>query len=170
MSRAGSSGTALLCAALAVAAALSTGCASRTPPRTDALVTSQQAAHWSGRLSLRVEDQPTQSFSAGFELTGSASEGSLRLSSPFGNTLAAMRWSAAGARLQASGQTLEYESLQAMVTSASGAELPVATLFDWLAGKDTGHDGWQVDLAQFGQGRITARRQQPATEIRIVLD
>ena len=43
---------------------------------------------WSGRLALQVEDQASQSFSALFELRGSAQNGGLVLISPLGSRLA----------------------------------------------------------------------------------
>lgn len=140
------------------------GCAS--PVRQAGAPTPQ----WTGRLALRVPDQPAQSISTGFELSGSAQAGQLRLLSPIGSTLALLTWSAAGASVQSPGRDENYSSLQALLAQASGADLPIATLFDWLAGKETAQDGWTVDQQQFQEGRITARRLQPAADIRIVLD
>ena len=70
----------LACAALALAA----GCAQPSRPQVQA---SERTA-WSGRLALQVQDQASQSFSAGFELQGSAANGELRLFTPLGSVLA----------------------------------------------------------------------------------
>jgi outer membrane lipoprotein LolB len=48
---------------------------------------------WSGRLALRLDSTPPQSFSAGFDLRGSPQAGELQLNSPLGTTLASVRWS-----------------------------------------------------------------------------
>ena len=127
--------------------------------------------HWVGRLTLKVEDNPRLSFSAGFDLRGSAREGTLELATPLGNTAALLEWSAAGARLQVPGEPpRQAPSLEALVRAATGTEVPIAVLFDWLAGQPTPALGWQVDLSQRGQGRLQARRQQPPAELRLVLE
>lgn len=142
------------------------GCATpRTPPPPPG------QPHWIGRLTLKVEDDPRLSFSAGFDLRGSPREGSLELATPLGNTAALLEWSAAGARLQVAGEPpRQAASLEALVWAATGTEMPVAVLFDWLAGQPTPAPGWQVDLSQRGQGRLQARRQRPPAELRLVLD
>jgi outer membrane lipoprotein LolB len=54
----------------------------------------------------------------------------------------------------------------------TGAALPVAALFDWLAGRAADVAGWQVDLSLREQGRLSARRDtpRPGAELRLVLD
>jgi outer membrane lipoprotein LolB len=125
---------------------------------------------WNGRLAVRVDSEPPQSFSAGFDLRGHPRAGELQLSSPLGNTLATVVWSRAGAVLQQGEQVTRRASLDELTTELGGTALPVAALFDWLQGRPTDSNGWQADLTQHAQGRITARRLQPApsAELRII--
>lgn len=127
---------------------------------------------WRGRLALRVESEPPQSFFAGFELSGHAGQGELRLFSPLGTTLADLRWSPQSATLSNNGETRQFESLDALATQATGTAIPIAALFQWLAGVQTGADGWSADLSQLDDGRLTARRTQPApaAELRLILE
>ncbi|NBY28338.1 MAG: hypothetical protein EBQ71_16015 [Betaproteobacteria bacterium] len=76
--------------ALMCAAVLMVGCATPSKPGT---MNGSEAWPWRGRLSVRVESQPVQSFSAGFELSGNADAGALTLYTPLGTTAAAMAWS-----------------------------------------------------------------------------
>jgi outer membrane lipoprotein LolB len=139
-------------------------------PRTPA--GSAQAALWSGRLSLQVHSEPVQSFSAGFELKGSPEKGELLLSSPLGNTLLAARWTPLEAVLEESGKTRRFSHIDALIEQSTGAALPVAALFDWLHGKPGQQQGWNADLGQLPQGRISAQRSKPLprADLRIVLD
>lgn len=152
-----------------VIAVAATGCAS--PPRTPG-PGAADTGPWSGRLALQVKDNPSQSFSAMFELKGNAQAGELSLSSPLGNTLALLAWAPGAATLHSNGQTQQYESVDALVTRATGSAIPVAALFDWLRGIDTPVAGWRADLSQVGQGRLAALRQQPPPEadLRVVFE
>ena len=135
---------------------------------------------WRGRLALKVDsdvaqfpDQPRgQSFFAGFELTGNAQAGELALYSPLGTTLATLIWSPASGQLSTGAETRQFESLGAMVRQATGTEIPVASLFSWLAGKNVAVPGWQADLSQYAEGRLVARRSTPlpAVELRLVVE
>ncbi|HCY16899.1 MAG TPA: hypothetical protein DHV21_13135 [Curvibacter sp.] len=127
---------------------------------------------WRGRLALRVESEPPQSFFAGFELSGHAGQGELRLFSPLGTTLADLHWSPQSATLSNNGETRQFESLDALATQATGTAIPIAALFQWLAGVQTGADGWSADLSQLDDGRLTARRTQPepSAELRLILE
>lgn len=129
-------------------------------------------AHWSGRLALQVQDAPTQSFSAGFELQGSAQAGELRLFSPLGGVLALLVWAPTGATLTQGGAQRSAASLHALLTELSGSALPVAALFAWLAGDMASADGWSADLSALERGRLTATREHPAPQatLRVVLD
>ncbi len=138
-----------------------------TPPPS----TQPHEAVWSGRLSVRVDSDPPQSFSAGFELRGSPQTGELQLTSPLGNTLAVVQWSPQGAALHQGTHTTQRSSLDQLSTELSGTQLPLAALFGWLQGQaseDT--HGWQADLSRQPEGRITARRSAPlpAAELRLV--
>lgn len=146
-------------------ALLATACA--TPQRT-AL---PGEAAWNGRLSVRVDSDPPQSFTAAFDLRGSPQVGELQLTSPLGNTLATVLWSAQGAELRTGDQITSRLSLDELTSELSGTSLPVAALFGWLQGQPSADaQGWQADLARQPEGRITARRTSPlpAAELRIV--
>jgi outer membrane lipoprotein LolB len=158
-------------AALAVllAALLLSACA--TPPRTTA-PTDATLGPWSGRLAVQVADKPDGSFSASFELRGNARDGELSLFSPLGGTLGVVRWEPGKAVLQTGSRTSEYGSLQELMTQVAGAPIPIAALFDWLRGIDTPVPGWQVNLSQLADGRLSAKRYTPPPEadLRVVLE
>jgi len=147
---------ALLC--LGLITALLSGCAS--PPPRAASETRQDV--WSGRLALQVEEAQSQSFSAGFELQGSAQMGELRLFSPLGGTVGVLTWKPGAATLQSGDQVRQFDSLEALAQQATGTALPIGALFDWLRGIETRVPGWEVDLSQVSQGRLRARRVDPA--------
>jgi outer membrane lipoprotein LolB len=127
---------------------------------------------WSGRLALQVEDQPSQSFAAGFELRGRADAGELTLYNPLGGTLAALTWAPGSATMRSGGQVRQFDSIDALVAGATGTAIPVASLFDWLSGSNTPVPGWEADLSQLAQGRLRARRvaPAPAADLRVALD
>ncbi|HKB55792.1 MAG TPA: outer membrane lipoprotein LolB [Ramlibacter sp.] len=153
---------------LALLLLLLAGCAS--PPR--ALPPGEPVAAWSGRLALQVEDEPDQSFSAMFDLRGSAQAGELTLSNPIGGTLAVLSWTPGFATLRNNGQTHEFHSVDALVRKATGSDIPVAALFDWLRGVPTAVPGWQPDLSQLARGRISAMRvaPPPPASLRVAID
>ena len=154
--------------ALTVCAVLLAGCAHLNSGRQNA----DPSAFWSGRLALQVDGSASQSFSASFELKGSAEAGELILFNPLGGTLARMVWQPGSATLHANGEVRPFASLDALVAQATGAPLPLAALFDWLHGSNTPVPGWQADLARLDDGRLTAVRNQPepTATLRIVLD
>lgn len=156
-------------AAFAIVVALLAGCAS--PPRT-VTQPGQSATQWSGRLALRVDSDQVQSFSAGFELKGNAQTGQLSLYSPLGATVAQLVWAPGDARLRWDGKERGFESLDALTRQATGTELPVASMFQWLAGENAEAAGWQADLRDLSRGRLVARRSAPlpAVEMRLVLE
>lgn len=144
------------------------GCA--TPPRpADG---ANENGPWSGRLALQVKDQASQSFAAMFELRGTAESGELTLTSPLGGTLAVLAWGPGSATLRSNGQTRSFPSVDALVTQATGAAIPVAALFDWLRGRNTPVPGWRANLSQLAEGRISAVRHdpQPEADLRVALD
>lgn len=150
----------LLAAALAL-----TACA--LPPRAPQDPTQPS---WNGRLALQVEGVQAQSFSASFELRGSPERGELSLFSPLGSIAAQLRWQPGAAVLQANGQERHYASIEELSADATGTPLPLAALFEWLAGRAAEVPGWQADLSRVADGRITARRSQPTppAELRVV--
>lgn len=143
-----------------------TGCATPRPKPTDT------ESFWSGRLALQLQSTPPQNWSASFELQGSAEQGQMTLLSPIGTTLARLSWTPQAALLEQGQDKTESSSLQSLSQRLTGTDLPIAALFEWLAGKATDAPGWQVDLSAHPEGRLSARRSTPAPEavLRIVLD
>ena len=154
-------------ASACVLAALLSACAA--PPRTP---TAPGVQSWSGRMALTVEGQADKSFSAGFELKGAPEQGELTLTNPLGGTVAVLAWAPGSATLRANGSTRQFPSLEALAEEATGAPLPVASLFDWLAGKPTAVPGWQPDVSQVNEGRLRARRTDPPppADLRLVFE
>jgi len=157
-----------LLAVLSFAVFFMAGCAV-TASRPQAI--ESPAESWSGRLALRVDGEPPQSYAASFTLTGSAQAGELRLTSPLGSTLAVMQWEPGQALLRQGELAYGYASLDELVYAATGADLPVRALFGWLGGTPQAVEGWQADLSRLPDGRLTANRlTPPAAELRVVLD
>ena len=129
-------------------------------------------AHWQGRLILKVQSEPVQAFSADFDLQGDAQAGRLSFFTPLGNTAARLDWDAQGAKLQTSGEIQQFESIDALTRHTTGTVLPIESLFDWLRGLDPATVGWQVDLRDLANGRLSARRLAPElpAELKITLD
>jgi len=148
------------------------GCATPTSDNSN----QSERPFWRGRLALRFEAAQTQSgpqsFSTGFELSGNPQTGQLTLYTPLGTTAATLSWSSQNAVLQADGDTRYFASLDASIKEVLGTEIPVTALFAWLAGDNMAVAGWQADLSQHANGRITARRTEPGppAEIRLILD
>lgn len=156
------------------AALLLGGCASPSlhqPTQPD----DANSPYWSGRMALQVDSDnsaPNQSFSAAFELQGSAENGSLQLLSPLGSVVAKLQWTTDQATLTQGDEVKSSTSLTALVQEVLGNDIPVAVLFDWLAGRDASLPGWTVDLSRLAEGRLTAHRSSPppAASLRVVLD
>jgi outer membrane lipoprotein LolB len=151
----------------AVAGALLSGCAQPVRQSVD-----DRGAFWSGRLLLQIQSDPMENFTASFELMGSPEAGELHVLSPLGHHLARLQWSRQRAQLQRGQELLTRPSIDALVKELTGTELPLAALFQWLAGQPADAPGWQTDLARHAEGRISAQRMAPApvTLLRIVLD
>lgn len=146
------------------------GCATPQPGTVGA-----QLPSWSGRLSVRVdaaEALASQSFSSAFDLQGDAQRGQLHFYTPLGSTAAAITWTPEQASLRSGNDSQSFSSIDALIAQVLGTPVPVAALFAWLAGEPTSPDGWQVDQSQWGSGKITARRSNPAprAEIRVILE
>ena len=137
-----------------------------------AAATDAAASHWSGRMSLRVDSAPPQSYSAFFDLRGNAKSGQLQLTSPIGNTLGLARWAPGQATLQSGSDILQFDSPEAMIEAATGAAIPLDALFGWLDGRQQAVAGWQADLSQISSGRLQAVREspKPAADLRIVFE
>ncbi len=162
----------LLAAGLAVALALG-GCATPRKP------VPPDGNYWHGRLALKVEDTPPQSVNANFELSGTAEAGELILSTPLGTTVAVLNWKPGEVLLQSNGRDQHFDSLDHLAREATGTAFPVAQLFMWLkrgkvdpANATSVGGGWEADLSQLGEGRLSARRVAggPPADLRLVLE
>ena len=136
--------------------------------RLDAALARARYGQWLGAVRPELSKEP----SAGFELKGSPERGELLLSSPLGNTFLAARWTPLEAVLEEAGKTRKFSHIDALIEQSTGAALPVAALFDWLHGKPGQQQGWNADLGQLAQGRISAQRSKPLprADLRMVLD
>lgn len=130
------------------------------------------AGHWSGRMSLRVDSAPPQSFSAFFDLRGNPRTGQLQLTSPIGSTLGLARWSPGEATLQSGSDIRQFDSVESMIEAATGAAIPLDALFGWLDGRQQSVAGWRADLSQVQAGRLQAVRESPtpSADLRIVFE
>ena len=177
-------------AASAAALALTSACTSLAPLPPSAA----ESAPLSGRLAIRVEASPggdARSFSAAFDLRGSAGDGSLGLSTPLGSVLARARWQPGEVSLATPQETRRFADLDALTREVLGESVPVEAWFDWLQGRPwpgapstarplatnsaaAGFEqlGWAVDLSRLGDGRVVAVRERPApaVTVRIQLD
>lgn len=131
---------------------------------------------WRGRLAVRVDadknDRLGSSVTAGFELTGNATEGGLTLYTPIGGTAAVLTWSTKQASLLSQSKVRYFSTLQVLIGEVVGTNIPVDALFAWLNGTDASAEGWTADVTDFINGRISAKRTEPspAAELRIVLE
>lgn len=124
-------------------------------------------------MAIKVLSIPPQAFSADFELDGQGEAGTLTLLSPLGTTVAQMQWAPGMAQLRHGTEVRQFGSLSALALQATGTELPVAALFDWLRGTATPAPGWETDLSQLPEGRLQAHRNAddaPAVELKIRLE
>jgi outer membrane lipoprotein LolB len=156
------------CLVLALALAVAS-CAQ--PPRLPSEPDSART-QWTGRLALRIASDPVQSFHAAFDLRGNAAAGELSLFSPLGSTLARMSWAPGQAQLRWNGQQRDFESIGVLTREATGTELPIASLFEWLAGRDSRVEGWLADLSALADGKLVAERNlpAPAVQLRLVIE
>ena len=153
-----------------IAAIFIAGCAH---PRKASPINDQGSELWTGRISLQVQSEPVQSFSASFELKGKPDHGELTLISPLGNVLGVLRWSPLEAVLDSGNQKIQrFSSVDALMEQATGAAVPISALFAWLQGDNASVSGWSADLSRHNEGRISANRTQPTprADLRVVLD
>jgi outer membrane lipoprotein LolB len=119
---------------------------------------------------------PERSFSADFELRGSAQAGELLISGPFGATAARAQWAPGMARLDGPQGEVVAADLSTLAERALGAALPIGALFDWLNGRPwpeapasalpdgaSGFDqlGWRINLARWAERRVEVMRLAP---------
>ena len=161
-------------AAAACLVAVLAGCAAPRPVAVAQAGAIAAQDRWNGRLALQVEDAPSQSFSASFELTGGADAGALILTTPIGSTAAVLQWAPGSATLQQGSKSdaQRFGSLDELAARATGTPIPVAALFEWLEGRPAPVPGWIADLSAQPQGRIVATRQQPlpVATLRVVFE
>ena len=133
--------------------------------------TPSAAGQWQGRMALTVDSQPPERMAAAFQLEGNAQTGTLALFSPLGSTLGQAAWTPAGATLTQGQSVQQFQSLDELLGHFAAA-IPVRALFDWLQGQPSDAPGWQVDLSQHANGRISAKREypQPAVDLRLILN
>jgi len=121
------------------------------------------AALYSGRLSLQLDTATP--VGADFELQGDARAGRLSLSGPLGQTLAVLQWAPGRATLMQGNEEHASASAAELIERLTGAPLPWDAFFSWLAGDAVAVAGWQVDLSRHADGRIVARRVEPAPRV-----
>ena len=125
-------------------------------------------AFWQGRMSLTVHQTPVQYVAAAFELEGNATHGELTLFSPLGHASLVLRWSPGQAHWLQNGQTRQFASLAEMTQAATGTDLPLDALFDWLDGRDSTAPGWIVERS--GSAKAwSAKRSQPAPAVTLMI-
>lgn len=144
----------------------------------------------SGRLALVVTGQSDRSFSAGFELRGTAAIGSLALMTPLGTRQGEATWRPGSVRLSSGDGERRYANLDELSLDLFGESMPVAALFDWLDGHPWAgapaeaalaagdgsvsftQRGWQVDTGRLGEGLLIATRPlpEPRVTVRVKLD
>lgn len=128
-----------------------------------------------GRLSVQVTGDSERSFSAGFELAGSAEEGRMVLTTPLGMQAAQADWSAQSVRLRSGRGERFFPDLDSLSREALGESmpLPLGAMFDWLHGRPWARAvsverrggfeqlGWAVDVSRRAEGWVLAQRLGP---------
>ena len=149
-----------------------TGCAAPGLQNTPSAKTGE---FWRGRLAVRVTantvSTPSQSFSAGFELSGTPQAGDLAFFTPIGTTAAQVHWTPSEARLQTPSETRSFVNLNTLLLALLGTDVPVTALFAWLNGRSVATDGWTADLTERNLGKISAHKLlAPQAELLILLE
>ncbi len=129
-------------------------------------------AFHAGRFSLQIDGLPPQSFMASFDLTGGWPEGALNIYNPLGMQMVRVEWAARSARLLQGNQIRQAASLENLIFQLTGTQLPAAALVDWLSGKPTPVEGWNVDASEWHLRRLVLERVQPGprTALRIAFE
>lgn len=125
-----------------------------------------------GRFALVIDTEPQQSFLSTFDLTGGWPEGVLTIYNPLGMQMARVEWTPQTARLLQGKQVRQFENLEKLIFQTTGTQLPAAALVDWLSGKPTPAEGWNVDVSEWHLNRLVLERVQPAprTVLRIAFE
>lgn len=192
-----------LTAIAVVLPALLAGCASLAPPSVPSVSAPrpfQQEIELGGRLSVHYQSSnKEEALHGSFTWAQTASDTTVTLLSPLGQTLAIITATPAGATLAQSGQALRSATdVNTLTTDTLGWPLPIAGLRDWLQGFAVDRsgqpfaasplapavetrDGWQIRYqawAEDGTARARPRRidlaryttQAGDVSIRIVID
>ena len=125
-------------------------------------------AFWQGRMSLTVHQTPVQHVSAAFELEGNANEGELTLFSPLGHASLVLRWSPGLAQCLQTGPPRSFANLSEMTQAATGTDLPLTALFEWLAGRDLAVPGWTIERTG-PTGPWSAKRHLPEPAVTLMV-
>jgi len=148
-----------------------------TSPAANALEAGDSSAasktpYRAGRFALVIDTEPQQSFLSTFDLTGGWPEGVLTIYNPLGMQMARVEWTAQTARLLQGKQVRQFENLEKLIYQTTGTQLPAAALVDWLSGKPTPAEGWNVDVSEWHLNRLVLERVQPAprTVLRIAFE
>jgi outer membrane lipoprotein LolB len=154
---------------LAAGLALLAQACALAPPTTPAL---PDQPVWTGRLALRIDNDPPERLAAGFELRGRPEAGQLMLEGALGQTLLHLSWSATGAVARTPGGESRHARLDDALGAFTSTPLPVAALFEWLQGRPAPVPGWQTELDRLPEGRLLARRiaPEPQLELRLLLE
>ena len=125
-----------------------------------------------GRFALQIDTQPPQSFISSFDLTGGWPDGILVIYNPLGLQMARLEWTANSAKLIQGNQVGYAANLESLVYKLTGTPLPTLALIDWLGGKPTPAEGWNVDVSEWHLRRLVLERVQPAprTVLRIAFE
>lgn len=165
------------------------GCATVTSP---AVSVDPLARSYAGRLAVKVDGDDARSFTAGFDLQGTDARGHFALVSPIGTQVGRAVWQPGSVLWQSADGDRRFDSLDTLAEEMLGEAMPLAALFDWMAGRpwhalpsrpltamdgigtDTGFRqlGWTVQTARVAEGVIVAQRRLPAPTltVRIKLD
>ena len=169
------------------------GCATVAPPAPPAPAASDPLARsYAGRLAVQVDGDEARSFSAGFDLQGTDVRGQLALTSPIGTQVGRAVWQPGSVRWQTADGERRFDNLDDLSQDLLGEAVPLAALFDWMAGRpwaglpsrplsatpgdaaQTGFRqlGWEVQTGRVADGVIVAQRRLPAPTltVRIKLD
>ncbi|MEY3638560.1 MAG: Outer-rane lipoprotein LolB [Pseudomonadota bacterium] len=167
---------AFMLSACAIGSGAGAGAGAVVAPADNQVVTVQaevpKPAFKAGRFALQVDSQPPQSFILSFDLTGGLPDGTLNIYNPLGLQMARLEWTATSAKLVQGSQVGYAANLESLVYQLTGTPLPTAALIDWLGGKPTPAEGWNVDVSEWHLRRLVLERVQPAprTVLRIAFE
>ncbi len=128
-----------------------------------------QGAQYAGRISVTIQSEPQQHLNAEVELTGDATQGELKVYGPFGSLLAILQWQPERAVLIEGERRRTVKNIDWLIERVTGAPLPVALIFDWLAGRPVRNDDWSVEPRTNPQAPLRATRLQPLPRIELIL-